>query len=263
MSGLLFPPAGADAETQTLHPLYLGAFLIVTMALGARRAPRALWLAFGGLLVLAFGEAIGPLPGPFRILSALSPAIMASQSPYRMLAGVVVAGAAVAAGSIRRGWHLLLFLGIGMVESRMVATRPFLQVAAAHPVDPLPASLLAGAGPVLDLPLLGVKCPDTAYHYATEAGRRVRPTPVLPAAPAHYPTVPALARRVLEAWQARPCGPAMASTVARMGFTTVVLHHHDPACAVQPSFEQCLVDAFGTGETEGGVRVWDVPRTAP
>ncbi len=257
-AGLLLPPGPPDADTQTLHPIYFGAFLLVGMLVGGRRSPWALWLAFAGLLLLAFGDTVGPVPGPFQLLSALSPALAASQSPYRLLAGVIVVAAALAARGITRGWHLGLFLGVGLLETTLVTTRPFVAPPMVIAVDPLPAALTEGAGAVLDLPLLGTKCPDQAYHYAIEAARRARPSPVLPAAPTYYPTVGGLARKVLQAWQARPCGPAMAEAVTKMGFSTVVLHRHDPTCPVQPSFEQCLVDAFGAGTEAPGLRFWDV-----
>lgn len=261
LGSLVWPPAGADPETGSLHPTWLG-FLPPPLALfaawkGRPTARGALGVA-AVLLVLSLG-AKGPagLPLPYALLEWVSPAVQQSSSAYRMVGGATVA-LAVAVGALfrRPGWGLLV-VALAWAETLGFATRPVQFLRQDFTRDPVYTRFREHEGAVLDLPMVSARCPTPAFHYALEATFRHRPTPVLTAAPAVYPTLPGAYRHLVEASQSLECGPRIEALVHDIGFTGVVLHTHDRQCPVQKSFERCLVLAFGEGERAEGVRVWD------
>jgi hypothetical protein len=217
-----------------------------------------------GLLVLfALGRdvVVGglTLPGPYRLLELVAPAIRESASPYRMLGAAVVALAVAAGAAVRGPVGLVLVTGLAWADAARAATRPLPWQAMRFARDPVVEPFLrpegAAAGPILDLPPVGPACPDAGYHYVFEALRRQRPTPVLVAAPVPYPTVPGLMR--LLAAPSSECGEALARGLPGFGFTGVVLHEHDAGCAVPKRLVGCLEGAFGPGERVEGLRWWD------
>lgn len=261
LESLFWPPSGADPETGSLHPTWLG-FLLPPLALLAagkgRPAARAALGVAVALLVLSLG-ATGPagIPLPYALLELLSPAVRQSSSAYRMVGGVTVALAVAAGALVRRpAWGLLL-VALTWAEALGFATRPVRFARQDFTRDPVYTPFREHEGAVLDLPMVSARCPTPAFHYALEATFRHRPTPVLTAAPAVYPTLPGAYRHMVEASQSPECGPRIEALVHDIGFTGVVLHTHDRSCPVQKSFERCLVQAFGEGERAEGMRYWD------
>jgi len=271
---LFLAPPPLTAET--LHPSYLGwvwllaAFASARGSTAAHRVAAGLFVAFAFVL-LAFGRQIGPLPGLFRLLELGSDTIAQSQSPYRMTAGAVVVLALLGSRVLVSWPRVALVVALAWAETSLVATRPFPFPAQHFDVDSETAGFREGSGSILDLPVIGPKCPDAGVHYSLQAAWRSRPTPVLMSAPAPYPTLPAFHRQLIEAWQEKPCGPALGEAIRRRGFTGVVLHTHLTGCPVQPSFARCLEEAFGPPEESAGLKWWDpipdprppTPRTEP
>lgn len=259
LSSLLWPPAPAG-EAVVLHPAWLGLVPLLAGFVALWRRPRlaagALVVA-GVLVLLAFGGELrvggATIPLPFRLLEALSPAIRASASPYRMVGGAAVALAVVAGAAVRgRVGFGLVALAL-FVEARLGAARPLAFATTPFPRDPPVLAASDRRGAVLDLPLIGRDCPDAGYHYALEALARGRPTPLVVASPVPYPTLPGLGRLF--------AGPDCAATLKRelpgWGFEGVVLHEHDPACKAPARLVRCLEEAFGEGTRARGVRAWE------
>lgn len=261
LRSLLLPPTGYHHETNSMHPAWLG-FVVLGVGVVAMARGRPLARAAGVVALVLVGFAFGPegpggLPLPFVLLERVSPSIGQSASPYRMVAGAVVALAIAAGSLVTRPWQALGLVGLAWVEALIFATRPFQFQPQAFERDPVYLPFREHEGAVLDLPLVGARCPEPAFHYATEAAFRQRPTPVLTSAPAIYPTLPGGYRLIVEAWQAEDCGPRLEAAIKDMGFTGVVLHTHFPSCPVQKTFERCLVQGLGEGERAPGMRWWD------
>lgn len=256
LASLVWPDRALTTSSETLHPRYVGLVVLAAALVGARRQPAAA-VAAAGLLVLALGDQLAAgVPGPHALLSALSSSIRESASPYRMVGAAGVALAAAAASLPRGPWALVL-VAAAWADTAWAGSRPLPYAQQHFPRDPVHLPFREHQGAILDLPLVGPRCPAGTYHYALEATRRHRPTPVLVSSPMIYPRVPGLPRRVADATAAEHCGAAFRALVQQVGFTGVVLHTHDPACPAPRALGRCLEAAFGPGEAVPGLRWWD------
>ena len=277
LASLLLPPSDRPTDIVVLHPTWLGAVTLggVGLALWHRsRAPRASGapmglLAAGGVLVLFSLGADIPfgrvhVPGPFALLGMVSPTITQSGSAYRMIGAAVVALAAVAASVVQGPRSAAALVLAAWAETTLAATRPLPFLPMDFAPDPVAMGFnerdsdddVVRSGAVLDLPLVGPGCPDATFHYVFEATRRLRPVPILPAAPGIYPTVPGLPGEVRAATQLPDCGEALATVIPGWGFTAVALHDH-AGCTPTARLIRCLESAFGPGESTHGLRWWD------
>lgn len=262
--GSLFLPPAPFLGDGTFHPNYLGGVLSLAALLGGWRRPAAL-LAGALLLTFSLGPTLADgLPGPYALLGLLSDTVAQSQSPYRFVAAATVCLALAAGAAVRSPPAALLLVALAWTETQLTGTRPFPAPTQSFPLDAEVAAFRAGTGPILDLPLAGGRCPVGNVHYAIEATRRLRPTPVSVATTAVYGTLPGLQPALAAALRPRPCDASLPALLTRTGFTTVVLHTHDPTCPVPPGLERCLDESLGSGAHADGLRWWDLPaREAP
>lgn len=262
LQSLLWPPADHHRETGTLHPTWLGWTALAAAVAGTwrSRSPVALGVA-ATLAVLALGSHLQVggvrVPLPFAAFGLLSEAVVQSASAYRMVGGAVVALALAAGALVRTPGAALALVVVAWAETAAFGTRPLRFERQDFYRDAEHRAFRAREGAVLDLPVVSQRCPTPAYHYLYEATFRHRPTPVLVYAPAVYPTLPALHRRLLDATGSADCALRLPALVHDLGFSAVVLHAHDRECPVPPRLVQCLNAAFGPGEAAAGMRWWD------
>lgn len=276
LASLLLPPTDRPTDIVVLHPTWLGWVTLAGVALAVARrallgtATRTTSLLPAGLVLVLFSLGADVpfgrvhVPGPFALLGLVSPTIAQSGSAYRMIGAAVIALAAVAAGIVRGPRSAATLVLLCWAETSLAATRPLPFLPMDFAPDPVApgfnerdtADDVVRAGAVLDLPLVGPGCPDATFHYVFEATRRLRPVPILPAAPGIYPTVPGLPGEVRIATQQADCGAALGTVIPGWGFTAVALHDH-PACTPTARLVRCLEAAFGPGESVPGLRWWD------
>ena len=268
LPSLLLPPTERLTDIGTVHPTFLGllpllAAVVVWRSPATRRAALPATLALVALAAFSLGPDLPiwrwHVPGPFMLLGIVSPSITQSGSAYRMVGGAVVALSVCAAMAVRGPRSAVALLLGAWLETELVASRPLSLLPMDFTPDPVYEPFRAHTGAILDLPLVGGGCPAGAYHYAFEATRRLRPTPILPSAPGIYATIADLHPRVQAATHGADCGERLAALVAEVGFTGVVLHSHDPTCRPTPTLERCLTEAFGEGERAPGLRWWELP----
>ncbi|MDP2311492.1 MAG: hypothetical protein Q8P41_01190 [Pseudomonadota bacterium] len=265
LRSLLLPPT-VKGVPPVFHPNWLGAVLLLGAAVGAARDRSAR----GGLLVAAVVTtfSLGPvlelggtstLPLPWAALAALAPTVARSMSAYRLVMGAVLALAVVASAGPRRVVVSLVVIALALGEAYATSTRPLPLPAQPAPADPSRAALAAGTGPVLDLPLAGPTCPLGTAHYLHEAAATGRPVPLQLTNPrAGYAAVAGLVGGTTRAWNRADCPDQLATLLAAMPFTTIVLHQHDRDCPASPRMAACLGAALGPGTTAGGVTWWDL-----
>jgi hypothetical protein len=248
LRGLFLPPARSTASV--VHPNWLGFVALIAGGMGVERRP---WLGVtaGILAILALGPRLGPVPLPWALLADLAPSISQSMSAYRMVAGVVLT-LAIAAACVDWGRVAWLLVALAWIEGPLAATRPLPLAAQYVPFDGGTAERRAGSGAVLDLPLAGPACPEGAAHYLLQAARTGRPTPVTLTNPrAGY------SGDVVRTFGTAEHCEDLADNVRSWGFTTVVLHIHDPNCPASPALRGCL-SVLGPGQSEPGTTWWDL-----
>ncbi|MDP2306732.1 MAG: hypothetical protein Q8P18_11975 [Pseudomonadota bacterium] len=264
LRGLLLPPE-VRGIPPVLHPNWLGFVLLATAAwsAGRERAARGALVIAAVLVLLSLGPTItvagAAIPLPWAALAALAPSVSQSMSAYRMVMGAVLALAVVASAGRRSVPAALVVIALALGEAALSGTRPLPLPAQPAPADASRATLAAGSGPVLDLPLAGPTCPHGSAHYLLEAAATGRPVPLQLTNPrAGYAAVPGLVGGAGRAWSRDDCPAELARLVEAWPFTTLVLHRHDRDCPVPPRMATCLAATLGAGTTAGAVTWWDL-----
>ena len=228
-----------------VHLAYIGPPLAVAAALGAARSR---WAVVAGLVlvVAAFGDA-----GPFRWISGLSSTIAASGTPYRFIAGAVLAFSIAAA---RTRWAPLV-VAFSLVESALVDPRPLPFALAKMPQDAPAISDVRGA--VLDLPLVSRGCREAAAHYLAEAGRNGRASPLLlRSGVGAWGADPSRLAALEGAFSAPDCAARLPPLLN--DFAVVTAHDHGD-CRLPKAHIACLTQVLGVGTTVGETTFWAIP----
>lgn len=234
-------------EPWVVHLAYIGPPLAVAAALGAARSR---WAVAAGLVlvVLAFGES-----GPYGLLTPFSTTLAASGTPYRFIAGAVLAFSIAAA---RTRWAPLVVV-FSLVESVLVDPRALPFALTEMPQDTPNEGVAGVRGAVLDVPLVSQACREAAAHYLAEAGRSGRPSPLLlRSGVSAWGADPARLKALEAAFSAPDCATRLPPLLA--DFAVVTAHDHGD-CLLQESHRACLTAILGAGTTVGDSTAWAIP----
>lgn len=248
----LFTPAGLPPEGRTavLHSGYLGVPLVALAAWSARRSPPA---AFAGatMAVLSLGSA----GGLWTLLTAISPTLALSDTPYRCLTGAWVALAAAAARLPSRlvlTWPIVAWLETAWVDPRPL---PIATMSAAQQGPT--ASLALRDGPVLYLKFSGRGCGKEIAGDLLEASRHGRPVPwVLRDGPGALPPGLALPARAEAALASPSCASELGALAEDWPFAAIVARKTG-RCKVTGAQAACISRVFGSAQEDRAYWWWD------